>query len=134
MTVLHAGTAEGALTILDEPLSLWGGFDIESGRVIDGSHPQHGERLAGRIVFMPHGKGSSSSSSVLAEAIRVGTAPAGIVLDEPDHILLVGALVASRLYGKSIPLVVAPRPAPADGVWILDQYGLRPGDARAGST
>jgi predicted aconitase with swiveling domain len=56
---------------------------------------------------MPSGRGSSSSSSVLAEAIRCGTGPAGIVLAEPDPILVVGALVAARLYGLACPVVVA---------------------------
>jgi hypothetical protein len=55
---------------------------------------------------MPGGRGSSSSSSVLAEAIRAGTAPAAIVLTDPDPIIALGALVARELYGVSIPIVV----------------------------
>lgn len=56
--------------------------------------------------MMPAGRGSSSSSSVLAEAIRRGTAPAAIVLATPDPILAVGALVAESLYGGRCPIVV----------------------------
>jgi predicted aconitase with swiveling domain len=92
--------------VLDEPLSLWGGMDPASGRLIDHRHPQAGVELSGRILVMPSGRGSSSSSSVLAEAIRTGTAPAGIILFEPDGILVIGALVARELYGTSIPVVV----------------------------
>ena len=55
---------------------------------------------------MPSGRGSSSSSSVLAEAIRAGTAPAAIVLGEADPILALGAIVARELYGTTIPVVV----------------------------
>jgi predicted aconitase with swiveling domain len=44
---------------------------------------------------------------VLAEAIRAGTAPAGILLAEPDDIIAIGALVAAELYGTAIPVVVA---------------------------
>ena len=55
---------------------------------------------------MPCGRGSSSSSTVLAEAIRLGTAPAAIVLSEPDPILVIGALVAQRLYARTCPIVV----------------------------
>jgi predicted aconitase with swiveling domain len=59
---------------------------------------------------MPSGRGSSSSSSVLAEAIRAGTGPEAIVLAEPDGILVLGALVARELYGKELPvLVLGPR-------------------------
>ena len=55
---------------------------------------------------MPSGRGSSSSSSVLAEAIRAGTAPAAIVLGEADPILALGAIVARELFGTTIPVVV----------------------------
>ena len=56
---------------------------------------------------MPSGRGSSSSATVLAESIRLGTGPAGIVLAEPDEIVAVGAIVAAELYGIAIPIVVA---------------------------
>ena len=102
------GEAEGVALVLDEPLSFWGGVEAETGRIIDASHPQCGASVAGRILVMPGARGSSSSSSVLAEAIRLGTAPRGIVLASPDPILTVGALVARSLYGLSCPIVVCP--------------------------
>ena len=49
----------------------------------------------------------SSSSTILAEAIRAGTAPAAIVLGEPDPILALGAIVGDELYGTVVPIVVA---------------------------
>jgi predicted aconitase with swiveling domain len=103
---LVAGTAEGPALVLDEPLSLWGGLDPETGSIIDTRHPQRGANVAGRVLVMPAGRGSSSSSSVLAEAIRAGTGPAAIVLGEPDPILALGAIVARELSGTSIPVVV----------------------------
>jgi uncharacterized protein len=102
------GSAAGAALVLDEPLSLWGGIDPGTGTVIDERHPQSGEGIGGRILVMPSGRGSSSSSSVLAEAVRRGTAPAGIVLRRPDQILALGSLVASELYGARCPVVVVP--------------------------
>jgi predicted aconitase with swiveling domain len=104
---LVAGTAEGPALVLDEPLSLWGGLDPETGSIIDTRHPQRGANVAGRVLVMPAGRGSSSSSSVLAEAIRAGAGPAAIVLGEPDPILALGAIVARELFGTSIPVVVA---------------------------
>jgi predicted aconitase with swiveling domain len=102
---LVAGAASGPV-LATEPLSFWGGYDAESGRIIDRSHPALGAALAGRLLVMRTGRGSSSSSSVLAEAIRLGTAPAAIMLGEPDPILVIGALVAERLYGRACPIVV----------------------------
>lgn len=101
-----AGEAEGQALVFSQPLSFWGGIDAETGDVIDHSHPGLGQNVAGRILVMPSGRGSSSSSSVLAEAIRRGTAPAGILMERPDPILAVGAIVAEFLYEIRMPLVV----------------------------
>jgi predicted aconitase with swiveling domain len=107
--VLLAGEATGAALVLDEPLSMWGGLDAHSGRIIDHRHPQVGETVTGRVLVMPTGRGSSSAASVIAEAIRLGTAPAAIVMAHPDDIVLVGALVAEELYGITCPIVVVDR-------------------------
>lgn len=96
----------GRALVLDEPLSLWGGMDPATGRVIDAHHPQRGISLTGRVVVMRSGRGSSSSASVLAEAVRAGTAPAAIILAEPDLILEIGSAVAQELYGVRVPVVV----------------------------
>jgi len=112
----------GRALVLDEPLSLWGGMDPVTGRLIDTHHPQRGAQLAGRVVVMSAGRGSSSSASVLAEAVRVRTAPLAIVLGEPDLILSIGSAVAEELYGRTVPIVVlAPieLAAIADGAEIL---------------
>jgi predicted aconitase with swiveling domain len=100
------GEAEGLALVLVQELSFWGGVEVETGNIIDHSHPDLGENVAGRILVMPSGRGSSSSSSVLAEAIRLGTGPLGIVLARPDPILTVASLVAQSLYGVRCPVVV----------------------------
>jgi predicted aconitase with swiveling domain len=104
--------------VLGEPISFWGGIDPRTGRVIDRRHPQAGEVIAGTILVMPSGRGSSTSSTVLAECIRAGTAPAAIVLHEGDPILVVGAVVAGELYGRSIPVVVAAPGLIPDGATV----------------
>jgi predicted aconitase with swiveling domain len=102
---LVAGHAIGIALVLDDPLSFWGGLDPATGRLIDVHHPQHGALLTGRVLAMPAGRGSSSSSYVLAEAIRVGTAPTAILLREADQIVALGAIVARELYGTETPVV-----------------------------
>ncbi|QKC82947.1 DUF126 domain-containing protein [Mesorhizobium sp. NZP2077] len=101
-----AGEADGLALVFSQPLSFWGGIDAETGEIIDHSHPGLGQNVTGKILVMPSGRGSSSSSSVLAEAIRRGTAPAGILMERPDPILAVGAIVAEFLYEIRMPLVV----------------------------
>ncbi len=104
--VVVAGAAAGAVVALDEPLSFWGGYSAEHGTITDEHHPQTGVSLTGCIVVMPGGRGSSSASSVLAEAVRLGTAPAALLLHRPDEILATGSLVARELYGTTVPILV----------------------------
>ena len=118
----------GRALVLDEGLSLWGGMDPATGLLIDARHPQRGASLTGRIVVMPSGRGSSSSASVLAEAVRARTAPAAILLGEPDLILAIGAAVAEELYGVVVPVVVLPADELAsidDGARAADRPGRR---------
>ena len=103
---LVPGIASGTMLVLSEPLSFWGGLDSATGRIIDAWHPQKGASMAGRVLLMASGRGSSSGSAVLAEAIRLGNGPAAIVLASRDAIVAVGAMVAAELYGKACPVVV----------------------------
>jgi len=96
----------GRALVLVEGLSLWGGMDPATGELIDAHHPQRGASLTGRVVVMPSGRGSSSSASVLAEAVRAKTAPVAILLGEPDLILDIGSAVAEELYGTVVPVLV----------------------------
>jgi len=109
--VLVGGVGAGPVLRLEEPLSFWGGVDPATGRIIDRRHPRCGESVSGRVLVMPYGRGSSSSSSVLLEGVRLGTAPAAVVLRELDGILALGAAVARELYEQSPPVVLL---APAD--------------------
>jgi predicted aconitase with swiveling domain len=103
---LAVGEARGPTLVLDEPLSFWGGVDPETGLVIDVHHPQRGVTVTGRVLAMPSGRGSSSSSSVLVESIHAGTGPVAIVMREPDPIIALGAIVVRELFGTRFPVVV----------------------------
>ena len=103
--VLVEGRASAPVLHLSEPLSFWGGLDPATGSITDVHHPQHGTTVTGTVLVMPSGRGSSSSSSVLAEAIRARTAPAAIVLAEADPIVALGAVVADELYAIVVPVV-----------------------------
>jgi predicted aconitase with swiveling domain len=103
--VLAEGEGSGPVLVLREALSFWGGVDPATGRIVDVHHPDLGATVTGAVLAMPGGRGSSSSSSILAEAIRLGTAPAAIVLAEPDPILGLGSIVARELYGLAVPVV-----------------------------
>lgn len=103
--ILNSGTAQGDVLALDAPLSFWGAFDPRTGLIIDVHHPQKGRCLSGAILMMRETRGSGTASGGLAEAIRLGTAPAALILVKPDINLTVGAMVAETLYGRSCPIL-----------------------------
>lgn len=104
-TIVFPGEAEGRLLVLREPISFWGGVDPVTGAVADPRHPNHGEKLCSRIVVMDRTIGSSSSSAIMLELLRNGTAAAGIVAGEPDAILVLGILVAEELGYPTVPFL-----------------------------
>ena len=95
--LVDGAAGSGLALILDAPISFWGGVDPKSGRIADVRHPQHGENIAGMVLFLPGTIGSSSASAVLLELVRGGHAPAAIVMHEPDAILLLGLIVAREM-------------------------------------
>lgn len=97
--LLSPGSADrsGMLLRLGAPISFWGGVDYESGHITQGGHPQRGRQVAGTVLAIPATIGSSCSSAVLAELIRNGQAPAALLLQEVDAILIVGVLVAREM-------------------------------------
>ncbi len=103
--VLKAAAVSGPVMVLDQPLSFWGAFEPRTGVILDVHHPQRGASVAGTILLMRESKGSGSAPGAIAEAIRLGTAPAGIVLVSPDINLAVGAEVAESLYGRGCAVV-----------------------------
>ncbi|MFP3913323.1 MAG: aconitase X swivel domain-containing protein [Actinomycetota bacterium] len=115
-----AGEAQGPVLCLTEPISFWGGVNPASGRIVETRHPQAGSSVTGTVLVMPYSRGSTSSPSVVAEMIRVGTAPAGVILGRADHFIVLGALVAEELYRLTMPVVILedPRMARASRAWI----------------
>ena len=89
--------ATGQALVLSAPISFWGGVDPKTGRIADVRHPQCGETIAGRVLFVPETIGSSSASAVLLELVHNGHAPAALILHEPDAILLLGLIVAREM-------------------------------------
>lgn len=111
--VLIPGRAEGIAMKLDDTLSFWGGFDPANGSIIDVHHPQYGERVGQRILFIPESRGSAGTPGGVAETLRNGSGPLAFVLGERDVNIGVGTLVANRLYDLEIP-VLAIRPGQFD--------------------
>jgi predicted aconitase with swiveling domain len=100
------GHGAGRALTTTTPLSFWGGMDAESGEIIDRSHPLSGERVTGKVLVLPHGRGSCSGSGVILEAIRNNTAPAAIITTRVDPIIALGSILGDEMYGRPIPILV----------------------------
>jgi len=99
------GEAAGEALVTNEALSFWGGYDFVTGEIIDRHHPLSGVRAAGRILAVPFTKGSSSTTAVLLEAVRAGTAPLAIVTTGVDTFFALASIAADVMYGKPFPVV-----------------------------
>ncbi|MGI6209037.1 MAG: DUF126 domain-containing protein [Anaerolineae bacterium] len=109
--VIKEGTAEGIALVSPEPIGFFGGVDPDTGIVREKGHPLEGQRLAGRVLVFPRGKGSTVGSYIIYALARNGVAPVAMVLGDCEPIVALGAIMAG------IPVV--------DGV---DTTQIRTGD------
>ena len=102
---LVEGEATGPALWSDKPLSFWGGYDQNTGEIIDRRHPLVGHIGANRIIAIPHTKGSSTSTAVLLEAVRRGKSPAAIITTGVASFLALASIVAKEMYDTSFPVL-----------------------------
>jgi predicted aconitase with swiveling domain len=99
------GEAMGKALVSNEPLSFWGGYDQRTGEIIDRRHPLSGQIAAGTVLAIPFTRGSSTTTAILLEAVRAGTAPAAILTVGLEDFFALASIVADEMYGKPIPVV-----------------------------
>lgn len=99
---ISKGIAKGEVIITRESLSFLGGVDPDDGTVVDVKHELHGRKIAGKVLIMPSGKGSTVGSYVIYQMAKNNTAPLAIVAVEAEPIIATGAIMAG------IPMVDQP--------------------------
>jgi len=97
---------EGSGLVSSERLSLGGSVDSGRGEEIDRHHPLGGESIAGRALVISQGQNSWASGAGLLEAIHARQAPALIVLNRADDIIVLEAIVAEEVLSLAVPIVV----------------------------
>jgi predicted aconitase with swiveling domain len=117
--VIITGKARGKALVSDEPLSFWGGYDWQTGEIIDRRHKLSGAVAKDKILAIPFTRGSSTTTAVLLEAIRAGTAPDAIITTDTDFFFALASVVADELYSSPLPLVALSK---------IDFARLRTGD------
>ena len=102
--VIRAGQAEGVALVSPEPIGFLGGVDPESGFVVESGHPLEGQSVAGRVLVFPTGKGSTVGSYTLYWLAKNGLAPVGILNQESETIVAIGAIMAGIPMVDQIPI------------------------------
>ncbi|MFX1602530.1 MAG: DUF126 domain-containing protein [Promethearchaeota archaeon] len=91
---IYKGKAEGEALVTGVDLSFYGGVDPETGEIVEKDHPLEGLSVAGKILVMPSGKGSTVGSYVLYALRKADKAPAAIVNKETDPVIAVGSIIS----------------------------------------
>jgi predicted aconitase with swiveling domain len=91
---IQPGRAEGEALVSEEPISFFGGVEIQTGRVIEKGHCLHGETLKDKIVVFPCGKGSTVGSYVIYGLKMNGAAPKAILNQRTETIVATGVILA----------------------------------------
>jgi predicted aconitase with swiveling domain len=88
-----ACTAEALVTT--KPISFLGGVDPADGKIIEKNHDLCGECIKDKILVFPHGHGSTVGSYVIYSLAKKGLAPAAIINQTADPVVVVGAIIAN---------------------------------------
>lgn len=118
--VIHPGLARGQALVSREPISMIGGIDPDTGRVVDPRHPLAGSDVSGRVLVFPTGKGSTVGSYVLYQLARNGHAPAALINERCEAIVAVGAIIAGIPAVDQVDIAQI-----ATGDWVRIEEGGR---------
>jgi hypothetical protein len=88
-----ACTAEALVTA--KPISFLGGVDPADGKIIEKNHDLCGACIKDKILVFPHGHGSTVGSYVMYSLAKKGLAPAAIINQTADPVVVVGAIIAN---------------------------------------
>lgn len=93
------GRAEGEVIFSADPICFYL-VEPETGEVIEKGHSLEGKSIAGKILVMPAGKGSSVvQADGLYQLAMEDNSPRAIVIEEPDTVLVASAII------MEVPLV-----------------------------
>lgn len=92
--VIFSGKTQGSVLKSDMPISFFGAVDQNIGIIKEPNHPLLGQSIAGKILVFPYAKGSTVGSYILYALKKNNVAPAGMILEECETIVAVGAIIS----------------------------------------
>lgn len=100
---ISKGHVSGPVLLTKDSLSFLGGVNPETGVITDSNHELFGEKITGKILVIPSGKGSTVGSYIIYQMFKYETAPLGLIAMEAEPIIATGAIMAG------IPMVDEPQ-------------------------
>ena len=88
------GQAEGEAIVCPEDFS-FSSIDTTTGMVTEKGHAVEGQNIAGKVLVIPTGTGSTGGSYIIYEMAKVGSAPKAIVAEKVDEITATGAIMGN---------------------------------------
>ena len=102
---ISEGVGEGDV-ILSKDALCFALVEAETGTVLEKGHDLEGRSVAGKVLVMPTGKGSSVvQADGLYRLITHETAPAAVIIAQPEPVLV------STIIAMEVPLVDTVQPA-----------------------
>ena len=96
---MASGFASGPALTTRMAISFLGNVDPRTGMVVDPGHELYGQKISGKVLIFPGGKGSTVGSYVIYQLKKRGLAPAAMINLRSEPIVAVGAIISG------IPLV-----------------------------
>ncbi|SHI80472.1 predicted aconitase subunit 2 [Dethiosulfatibacter aminovorans DSM 17477] len=91
--MISEGVSEGNVIVSEDAVCFYL-VEPETGVVVEKNHSLEGKSIAGKILVMPSGKGSSVvQADGLFKLAKHDNAPLGIIVEYPDPVLVSGAIV-----------------------------------------
>lgn len=89
------GLCKAEALVSMKPISFLGGVDPQVGRIIEKDSDIYGEHVKGKVLCFPHGHGSTVGSYVIYSLVKNSVAPAALVNEKADPVVVVGAVIAN---------------------------------------
>jgi predicted aconitase with swiveling domain len=89
------GKAAGEAIVTHDSISFMGSIDPKTGIITESGAELQGQKISGKILVFPSGKGSTGGSYMLYEMAKRGTGPKGIINLRTDSVVAIGAVIGN---------------------------------------
>lgn len=86
---------EGEALVSKDPIHFVMDIGAHTGIGIGVGHDLHGKNVAGKVLVIPGAKGGVASSMAIAQLVKDGCGPKGLIYNKSNPIMVQGAILAN---------------------------------------